>query len=326
MTTTEKPHLILLAPVGAARTDVLESLSSFGYLVVGNLPPETALESLASLTQVNGPVAASFRDVMGPDDATRFADTLAQLSARIPNLQILLLTAPVPLRQQKLLEEGQAHPLALLAASAEDAGAPQPTLEALLLQEQAIYDALKPLAQYHLDLGAVRVEELPNRMARILGLPPVRTGLTVVLKSFGFKQGAPTDAELLFDMRFLHNPFYEPHLRPLTGLDAPVRDYVFSRPGAQTFFDQWTAMLSHLLPLYQAEGKLRLTIGIGCTGGQHRSVCMTEALAAWLRSQQPEIVVEVQHREASHWALNGRQTAEATAPAPPLALSGCGHG
>ena len=132
------------------------------------------------------------------------------------------------------------------------------------------------------------------------------------MTSFGFKHGVPTDAELVFDMRFLPNPFYEEALRPLTGLDKPVADYVFMRPEAIQFLETWQTMLTNILPSYQQQGKTRLKMAIGCTGGQHRSVAMTMAIASYLQETFPDFNVRVDHREQSHWPQ--RQPAPASAP------------
>ena len=123
-------------------------------------------------------------------------------------------------------------------------------------------------------------------------------GASVMVK--GSSRGVPTDLDLLFDVRCFHNPYYIPALKPLTGLDAPVRDFVLSAPETRQFVEMLFDMISHLLPLYRAEGKTQLTVGIGCTGGQHRSVAINQALAEYLHTLpivQNECTVNVVHRD-----------------------------
>jgi RNase adapter protein RapZ len=123
-----------------------------------------------------------------------------------------------------------------------------------------------------------------------------RGKLAVTFVTYGFKHGAPRDADLLFDVRFLPNPHYEPELRELTGLDESVIDYVERSDGVAEFFDRLTPLLDYLLPSYVREGKAHLTIGIGCTGGRHRSVVIAERLAHQYR-ERGEYMVDVVHRD-----------------------------
>jgi UPF0042 nucleotide-binding protein len=119
--------------------------------------------------------------------------------------------------------------------------------------------------------------------------------MKVTVTSFGFKHGVPRVVDLLLDVRFLPNPHWEPGLRELTGRDAPVRDYVFSHEDAGSFMERAEDMLAFLIPRYQAEGKSYLTIGVGCTGGNHRSVAIAEAIGAWLGERDVDVVVR--HRD-----------------------------
>ena len=119
--------------------------------------------------------------------------------------------------------------------------------------------------------------------------------MKVSVSSFGFKHGSPRDLDLVFDVRFLPNPHWVPELRPLTGIDAPVAEYVLSEPSAAEFVERVDELLAFLVPHYVDEGKAYLRVGIGCTGGRHRSVAVAERLAAWLRGQG--LPVELAHRE-----------------------------
>jgi UPF0042 nucleotide-binding protein len=121
--------------------------------------------------------------------------------------------------------------------------------------------------------------------------------MTVSLISFGFKHGTPLDVDTLLDVRFLPNPHYDPELRPLTGLDAPVREAVLGSEDCQTFLEQTGGLLSFLIPRYAAEGKTYFTVGIGCTGGRHRSVAITEELAKRLAQENSEVDLFIRHRD-----------------------------
>ena len=141
------------------------------------------------------------------------------------------------------------------------------------------------------------------------------TGLQVTVYSFGFKHGAPLDADLVMDVRFLPNPFYDPALRPLTGLDAPVRDFVLYRPETEEFQKTWRALLDCVMPGYVAEGKQQLAIAIGCTGGQHRSVALAEATADYLKAKGYR--VSIAHRDLKlAEGADGRLVADGAAAAP----------
>jgi UPF0042 nucleotide-binding protein len=131
----------------------------------------------------------------------------------------------------------------------------------------------------------------------VTGQSPDALMVTEVV-SFGFKHGVPLDADLVFDVRFLPNPFYEDELRPQTGLDQPVADYVLGQPRAQPWLDATASYLSDLLPAYAESGRSRLSIAIGCTGGQHRSVALAEKLGAALQAAHPS--VSTRHRDLRH--------------------------
>ena len=154
-------------------------------------------------------------------------------------------------------------------------------------------------ADYRIDTTKLSPVQLKEKICGIVNVG-ANAGMLVTCMSFGFKNGVPTDLDLLFDVRCFHNPFYIPELKPLTGLDAPVREYVLSFAETKKFVDKLFDMIAHLLPLYRAEGKNQLTIGIGCTGGQHRSVAISQALFEYLQTLpivQQECTVNVVHRD-----------------------------
>ena len=162
--------------------------------------------------------------------------------------------------------------------------------------EQRRMAPIRKLADHVLDTTRLTVHDLRRQMLTIVGGRPAATPLSVTLLSFAFKRGLPSDADLVFDVRFLKNPHFVPTLRPLTGLNSKVAKYVLSEPPAKRFMEMTKTMLRFLLPLYIAEGKTYLTIAIGCTGGRHRSVAIAEALGRALRRTRG-VQLRVRHRE-----------------------------
>lgn len=221
--------------------------------------------------------------------ASQVKAQLETLKQRYPELKLLYLSTPTETLIQRYSAAEKRHPF-------EKAG-----LKDAIDQEQLLYSTLKPLSDYHIDTSTTTDRELTLKIAKVLKIDMGAQAMTVHLKSFGFKHGVPTDAELVFDMRFLPNPFYDESLRPLTGLDKPVKDYVFGFPETKEYLKHWQSLVAHSLPLYQQQGKTRVTIGIGCTGGQHRSVAMTMALSEFLKETFPGYDVRVAHREQNHW-------------------------
>ena len=163
---------------------------------------------------------------------------------------------------------------------------------------------LREGASYVVDTSTMKTRALKALLQRIVtGNEEDASALRVQVMSFGFKRGLPREADLVWDVRFLPNPFYIPSLCRHSGLDSDVRDFVLGHPVTREFLERVTGMLEFLLPNYQAEGKHRLVIGIGCTGGAHRSVAIAEAIGAHLREKG--VPVEVMHRdvdiEQAHW-------------------------
>ena len=161
-------------------------------------------------------------------------------------------------------------------------------------ERQMLYD-LREMAHHVVDTTDMLPQQLRETIRSIFARGNERRGLAVTVYSFGFKHGAPTDADLVMDVRFLPNPYYDPDLRFLTGLDAPVRDFVMYREETVEFVKRWRALLDCVMPGYVAEGKQQLAIAIGCTGGQHRSVAIAESTGDYLKSNGYR--VSVAHRD-----------------------------
>jgi RNase adapter protein RapZ len=197
--------------------------------------------------------------------------TLAWLRATGAAVRVLFLEASTDTLVRRYESSRRRHPLS--------GGGDQSHLAAAIDRERALLDPVKADADVVIDTSTLNVHELRRRMRTLFGGDETTATMQTTLLSFGYKNGLPLDADLVFDCRFLPNPHWVDELRPQTGLDAPVRDYVLGQPAAGAFLDNLETMLVQLLPAYVAEGKAYLTIALGCTGGRHRSVVIAEELA-----------------------------------------------
>ncbi len=284
--------VIITGMSGAGKGTAGHILEDLGYLCVDNMPI-ALVETCIDLYKTERPQEKiSFTlDIRGQED---FSDLIALVN-RLKGEEncrctLIYLDATDAALVARYQESRRLHPLVLTKnLSLSDA----------IACERRLLSDLRDFADLILDSTGLRPIELRANLEALLEISR-RNGMLVTCMSFGFKHGAPADLDLLFDVRCFHNPFYIPRLKPLTGLDAPVRDFVLSAPETARFTEKLFDMIAYLLPLYRAEGKTQLTIGIGCTGGQHRSVAITEALAAYLRRLEiarNECTVSVVHRD-----------------------------
>jgi UPF0042 nucleotide-binding protein len=161
--------------------------------------------------------------------------------------------------------------------------------------ERRLLSEIREHANVIIDTSNMKPIQLREELRALFSQTTLTDGLSVTVYSFGFKHGAPLDADVVIDVRFLPNPFYVPELRTLTGLDAPVRDFVMKQPETSAFLEKWSDLLATIMPGYEKEGKQQLAIGVGCTGGQHRSVALAEKTGAILASLG--YTVQVAHRD-----------------------------
>jgi UPF0042 nucleotide-binding protein len=258
-----------------------------GYFCVDNLPPEM-IESLAGLFQHEGSKverAAVVCDARGGTYFEGIARVLDELGERGVPHRVLFLGAAEDILIDRYKETRRRHPLA-------NGG----QVTAGIQRERELLDPLRDRADVVIDTSDLSASRLRKVVADKMLHPATRGKLAVTWLTFGFKHGTPRDADLLFDVRFLPNPHYEDHLRNQTGLDADVRDYVESSDGIADFYGRLEPLLDYLLEAYEKEGKAHLTIGIGCTGGRHRSVVIAEHLAA-LYKDRGEYLIDVVHRD-----------------------------
>jgi len=170
---------------------------------------------------------------------------------------------------------------------------PDGSVEQGIERERRLLAEVASLADVQIDTTALNVHQLKQAIVRFVSGEARRTVINVI--SFGFRYGTPRSVELLFDMRFLPNPYFEPELRWMTGLEAPVASYVLESDRGAAFLSRLRDFIDYVLPMYDAEGKAYVTIGIGCTGGRHRSVVIAEAISSWLRGLDREVFLT--HRD-----------------------------
>ena len=272
---------------GAGKSQAMACFEDAGYFCVDNLPPEM-ISSLAELLGHEGSKverAAVVSDVRGGEYFDGLVRVLEELTAQGIRHRMLFLEAQEEILVDRFKETRRRHPLA-----------PGGQVRAGIRTERELLEPLKARADVSIDTSELTAARLRKIVADKM-VPRAWAGrLAITFLTYGFKHGAPRDADLLFDVRFLPNPHYEADLRHLTGLDPQVVEYVSRSDGISEFYDRLLPLLDYLLPAYLREGKAHLTIGIGCTGGRHRSVVIAERLAA-LYEDRGEYLVEVVHRD-----------------------------
>ncbi|HRJ61651.1 MAG TPA: RNase adapter RapZ [Azospirillaceae bacterium] len=285
MTGSDAQKLVVITGLsGAGMSVALKALEDLGFEAVDNLRL-SLLPMLLSQTKSAGRPLAVVIDSRTRDFAAAvLLDELQALRAA-PGLEpgLLYLDCAPETLQRRFTETRRRHPLAADRTVADG-----------IERERALLAPVRLAADWCIDTTTLSLHDL----RRLLGAQFALSGaprLTVFVTSFSFRQGLPREADLVFDVRFLANPHWEPDLRPLSGLDQPVARHVAADPGFDEFFDRLTGLLRPLLPRYNREGKSYLTIAVGCTGGRHRSVFVAERLGAWLREQG--IKVGVNHRD-----------------------------
>lgn len=280
--------VIITGMSGAGKTIAVQSLEDLGFFCVDNLPPVLIPKFAELIDQSKGRIGkvALVIDLRGREFFTSLSESLRTIKENYTlTYEILFLDATDQALVQRYKESRRRHPLA-------PDGLP---LEGIQL-ERKLLEELKGMASQVIDTSSLKPAELKERIvSRFTGLGKGSISVNVI--SFGFKYGVPIDADLIFDVRFLPNPHYVEHLRPNTGQDADVYDYVMKWNETQEFLTKLIDMLQFLIPKYAKEGKSQVVVGIGCTGGKHRSVAIAEYLGKMLGNSETE-TVRVSHRDA----------------------------
>lgn len=277
--------LVLTGPGGGGKTTALRALEDIGYYCIDNLPT-VLLEQFIEVVRGKTDIArvALVVDARERDFFDQAPAVVESLIAADQPIELLFLDSDDKTLLRRYSETRRLHPLAGAGGNVRDG----------IAQERLHLETLQRLAHARIDTSAMTVHDLKRVMQqRYAGHTSSQNQLTVTVMSFGFKHGVPVETDLMFDVRFLPNPYFEPELRPQRGTDSAVSEYVLRRPEATEFLMHLERMLAFLLPLYEAEGKRYLTVAIGCTGGHHRSVALAEALADILeefRGERPRVV------------------------------------
>ncbi|HVW17567.1 MAG TPA: RNase adapter RapZ [Solirubrobacteraceae bacterium] len=277
---------------GAGKSTAMQVFEDAGYFCVDNLPPEM-IRGLVELFMHTGSKverAAIVSDVRTGEYFEGLEDVLAELGRAGVRHRVLFLHADEQTLIDRYKETRRRHPLS-----------PEGTVSHGIAVERAALDPLRARAEAVIDTTGLSAAALRRKIADEFLPQGQRTRLTVTFQSFGFKHGPPREADLVFDVRFLPNPHWEPGLRPLTGTDPRVVEYVARSGALDEFYGHLHGMLDFLLPQYLAEGKAHLLVAIGCTGGRHRSVAIAEHLAQRYRDRE-DLFVDVVHRDVGRQA------------------------
>ncbi len=284
---THEPHVVVVTGMsGAGRSAAANVLEDLGYFVIDNLPAGLIVDVVegSGVGEGERDRFAVVVDTRGGVTADELAEAVTVLRAKGLRTTVLFLDAGDRVLIRRYEENRRPHPV------------PGATLGESIASERSALVEVRALGDLIADTTDLNVHELGDRLRNAFarGLPEGR--LQVDVTSFGFKKGVPRVVDLLFDVRFLPNPHWVPELRELTGRDDAVREYVFSHQEAGAFIDRVSELLDFLIPKYEHEGKSYLTIGIGCTGGRHRSVAIADEIANHLG--ESGVQVTVHHRDA----------------------------
>lgn len=278
--------VIVTGMSGAGKSTALNVLEDEGYYCVDNMPISLVVKfaELAAGQEEGYSDIALGIDIRSGNALGEFDEVLDELSRRHYRYKILYLDSSDEVLVKRYKETRRTHPLA--KDDRVDKG---------IARERKKLEFLKKRADYIIDTSQLLTREFKQELEKIFIQGEHYNNLFVTVLSFGFKYGIPSDADLVFDVRFLPNPFYVDSLKPLTGNDEAVYDYVMSTDKAKTFLEKLKDMLSFLIPNYMIEGKTQLVIAIGCTGGKHRSVSLTNAI--YREFENTEYGCKKEHRD-----------------------------
>lgn len=281
--------LIISGLSGSGKSKAATFLEDIGYYIVDNLPAEMMAKFADFCAGSSGRYdrVALVYDVRAGEPFDLLIDTLERMKIRGVNCRMLFLEASTTTIINRYKETRRIHPLASLGLNIEQA----------IAREREIMQPVRDHADFIIDSSSFSTAKLRSELLCLFGDQKDKVGLGVNVLSFGFKHGIPIEADLVFDVRFMPNPYYVEELKHLTGLDDAVSDFVMSFQQTHDFIDRLLDMLKFLLPLYREEGKTVLVIAIGCTGGHHRSVAVAHQVAEFIAGEG--YLVTENHRDIS---------------------------
>lgn len=281
----EHPHVLLVSGMsGAGRSSAANVIEDLGYSVIDNLPPSLLVQAVKAhdIPEQHKHLAVVI-DSRGGLPIEELKTAIVDLARDGVQTRTVFLDAEDDVIVRRYEENRRPHPLG------------EPTISAAIGAEREMLAELREMSDYYIDTSNLNIHQLRDQLTTLFADEDMTAPMRVSVRSFGFKHGSPRDADLLFDVRFLPNPHWVPELREKRGNEAEVSDYVLEQPGAVEFVDQVEKMLTFLIPLFETEGKSYLSIGIGCTGGHHRSVAIAEEIGRRLNDR--DIRAVVRHRD-----------------------------
>ena len=279
--------LVITGLSGAGRSQAADDLEDLGWFVVDNLPTAVVEQVVDMASQPADPHHQLCLVVGNASQQADMVGVLRNLRKSGHRVRVLFLDASTGSLVKRYGATRRRHPLDVEGGrTSSESG-----IAAVIQRERELLQPVKAEADLVIDTSDLTVHQLKAKLIELFGPASPTDTLQIGIVSFGFKHGLPLDVDLVFDVRFLPNPYWDEALRPLSGLDADVRDYVLGNPLADVFLAKLEDMLETLLPAYVAEGKSYLSIAIGCTGGQHRSVAIAERLGNWFigRDMRPRL-------------------------------------
>jgi len=295
--TTDRPGsqvevTVITGLSGAGRSEAAKALEDFGWFVIDNLPPALISKMMPLVFAKGSDIqrVALVIDARGGQFFAEAAQELENLRREQSNFRMLFLDASDETLVRRFDATRRVHPLA-----------PDDSVAVGIQRERELMRFFRDGADLLIDTSDMSVRKLRSKLAAYFEDETPTEGLKITLISFGFKYGLPLDADIVFDARFLPNPHWIDELRPLSGADDAVQEYVLSHDASQQFIERTRDLLEVLVPGYQAEGRHYLTVAVGCTGGRHRSVVLTERVAALIREH--ELSVRVIHRDIERDAV-----------------------
>ena len=282
---------------GGGKSTALKMLEDVGFYCVDNLPSSLIEKFVELISMPNGEITkvALGLDVRADQSFKETTRILKNLKEKGYQFEILFMEASEQVLIKRYKETRRVHPLAV-DGRVEDG----------VRKEQEVLKTIRKMADYVLDSSTLLTRELKAELDRIFVRNEEYNSLMITIMSFGFKHGIPADADLVFDVRFLPNPFYIDELKHKTGNDKEVQDFVMSFPDSDVFLEKLTDMIHFLVPNYVKEGKYRLVIAIGCTGGKHRSVTLANELYKRMKDQG-EYGIKLYHRDMAQSSLQDLQ-------------------
>jgi UPF0042 nucleotide-binding protein len=283
---TDHPHVLVVTGMsGAGRSSAAKILEDLGYTVIDNLPPRLLVPAAEShdLPEKRHKHLAVVIDSRGGLPIQELRDAVKELSREGVMTRVVFLDADDDVIVSRYEENKRPHPLG------------HETISDSIAAERDLLSDLREEADVIVDTSSLNIHQLRDQLTSQFSEEEMTRPMRVSVRSFGFKNGTPRDIDLLFDVRFLPNPHWVPELRPLRGTDERVAEYVMGEEAAKEFVDRADDMLAFLIPHFEAEGKSYLSVGIGCTGGHHRSVAIAEELRR--RLAQHGITATVRHRD-----------------------------